>query len=104
MAMTIGLKKVIMTKYVNDKLRLARKEHACEACHFPIPKNAEYIVSSYTYDGSWHTSKWHTECRAEFNNILTKAGDSEGDPSDTWEDDKSVPLHFVAKYILLGGK
>lgn len=93
-----------MADFIQDKLRLARKEHSCEACSFPIPKNAEYIVSSQLDDGSWHASKWHTECRDAFNKYLIDIDDFEGDPGMTWEDDRSIPPHFVAKYILLGGK
>ena len=92
-----------MAEFVQDKLRLARKMHKCEACDFPIPKRAEYIVSSQIYEGSWMASKWHTECREQFGNMLAHYGENEGNPSDTWED-TVMPQHFVAKYILLGGE
>lgn len=44
---------------------VARKEHKCIACGYPITKGEAYIVQSGYYDGRAFRNKFHPECADE---------------------------------------
>ena len=82
--------------FVVDTTRKARKDHRCIACRVKIPKGFDYVVSACAYDGRMSSSKWHTECRERFSEMLRYLGDEEGDPDLTWED--GMPEELKKKY------
>lgn len=76
----------------------ARKDHRCEACRVPIPAGYSYIRTVESdEDGKIYSSKWHEECRDEFDRMITENFDDCGDPLSTWEDD--MPDEIKAKYL-----
>jgi len=89
----------------------ARKSYQCATrCDVCIPVGATYIRVAEILDGKWHHSKWHTECREEFDDMLRQMGECEGAADWAW-DDKGVPQDLIDKYnsiafenIVLKGK
>ena len=48
--------------YNLHEARCARKSHQCTWCAEPINKGDTYTHQTGVYDGSWYTSKMHSEC------------------------------------------
>lgn len=44
---------------------VARKEHRCVACGYPIAKGETYVAQSGYYDGRAFRNKFHVECAEE---------------------------------------
>lgn len=49
-------------KVWHEAPRIARKEHACDACCATIPKGAAYLHHSSLYDGHWTTEAMCFTC------------------------------------------
>ena len=83
--------------YLGSRTRKARKWHRCCACDVPIPPGFQYEVSCDIDDGKARSSKWHSECRTEFDRMLSEQHDDCGDPSWTW--DGGMPPEIKQKYV-----
>ena len=76
----------------------ARKDYVCAACSICIPVGVPYVRTAEICDGKWHHTKWHTECRMEFDKMLNRDGQNEAPADWTW-DDKGVPQELEDKYV-----
>lgn len=76
----------------------ARKQHQCAACHVPIPPGHIYEKAFEVIDGDVSATKWHVECRAEFDRVLHDNLDDCGDAWNTWETG-TMPNELAAKYV-----
>lgn len=69
----------------------------CEACRVPVPPGFEYVVSVDIDEGKARSSKWHIECRKEFDRMLSETYEDCGDPTWTW--DGGLPPEIWQKYF-----
>lgn len=81
---------------LREEHRRARKQHWCVACCIPIPKDFVYTITVDADGGKARTSKWHVECRNEFNSMLSENGDDCGHADWTWEN--GMPADVRRKY------
>jgi len=51
---------------LDDRYRVARKEHQCEWCYQSIQKGARHHVQSNVGDGVAYSFRTHTRCHAQF--------------------------------------
>lgn len=56
-----------MTNILTDEQRKARKAHKCDLCGKYISKGAEYIYTTYVFDGHIYTEHRHIHCDAVIN-------------------------------------
>lgn len=81
--------------FVHVENRVASRNHRCAACGIVIPKRCEYVRTFDVYDdGSGFTTRWHTECRAAFERMLTAAPDLTWEEVPKWLEDKYVGIAF----------
>ena len=51
-----------MAEFINDTLRIARKEHRCTFCGDVIKKGERYRFMTYVDGGKLYTDKYHENC------------------------------------------
>ncbi len=86
-------------EFIGSWTRKARKRHWCCACPLPIPPGSSYVKSAEKDVNDFMVSKWHTECRAEFDNLLREHGEDCADPWSTWEHGRP-PNEIAARYFI----
>lgn len=85
-------------EFIAEYTRKARKYHHCSTgCGVPIPPGHLYVKTFEKDGGDIMSSKWHVECREEFNNTAMSEGEDCMDPWSTWEN--GMPVRFKQKYV-----
>lgn len=86
---------------ISSQTLKARKNHCCAACRVPIPSGFSYVRVVETDDvAKIFVTKWHVECRAEFDKMLSESFDDCGDAWDTWENG-DMPPDIRQRYMQL---
>ena len=56
---------------------VARKQHECEMCLFPIEPGTQYVLEKGNYDGGFFTRRLHEMCSAILYDFMTESWESE---------------------------